>query len=142
MTDTIEIPEGQQADGTVPEQEPEERQEQQPETDTFTREYVQELRDESAARRVQAREAQEAMEPLQQRLFAALVERTGLLADPSDLPFDAALLEDETALQAAVEGLIETKPHLASRRVGGDVGQGRTGTKDDFSLAGMMAGRA
>lgn len=134
--ETIEIPVGQQADGTV---------ETPPETettDTFPRAYVEELRAESAKHRTAAKEAAEALEPLQQRLFSMLVEKSGRLADPSDLGFDAALLESEDALTAAIDQLLASKPHLASRRVVGDVGQGVSAGAATVSLAGMLQERA
>lgn len=134
--ETIEIPVGQQADGTVTGQE----QEEQPEGDTFPRAYVEELRAESAKHRTAAKEAAEALEPLQQRLFTLLVEKTGRLADPSDLAFDAALLDE--GLDAAIDALLAAKPHLASRRVVGDIGQGAGTPVEDFSLAGILRASA
>lgn len=149
----LEIPVGQRADGTTPDPEDEE---QRPETDeveqtpgdedeaeTFDREYVQRLRDEAAQHRVAAREAREALEPLQQRLFTAEVAATGRLADPTDLPFDAALLEDQTALAGAIEDLLARKPHLASRRTRGSIGQGGgSGRPEQVNLAAMLSSRA
>lgn len=136
--ETIEIPVGQRADGTVPTEETGGVDES---ADTFPRAYVEELRAESAKHRTAAKEAAEAVEPLQQRLFGLLVEKTGRLADPSDLAFDAALL-DEEALTAAIDALLETKPHLASRRVVGDIGQGAGTPVEDFSLAGILRASA
>lgn len=136
--ETLEIPVGQQADGSVPVEE----QADPPEGDTFPREYVEELRGEAAKHRTEAKEAREALEPLQQRLFTLLVEKTGRLADPSDLPFDAALLEDSNALETAIEDLLARKPHLASRRVVGDVGQGAGAPSSEVSLAGLLSGNA
>ncbi len=137
--ETLEIPVGQQADGTV---ETEETPEQPGSDDTFPRAYVEELRAEAAKHRTAAKEAAEALEPLQRRLFSVLVEQSGRLADPSDLAFDAALLDDESALTAAIDALLETKPHLASRRVVGDIGQGAGTPVEDVSLVGILAGRA
>ncbi len=110
--------------------------------DTFPREYVERLRSESAGHRTAAKAASEALLPVQQRLHALLVAGTGRLADPSDLPFDAAHLDDEAALTTALDELLTRKPHLASRRVVGDVGQGAGTPKAEVSLAGMLAGRA
>jgi len=138
-TETIEIPIGQQADGTVPVVDPPEVVEPPADADTFPRDYVERLREESAGHRVAAKEAREALEPLQQRLFTALVQQSGRLADPTDLPFDATLLEDEGRLTAAIDALVARKPHLASRRVSGDVGQGAGTPTDSFSLAGLLS---
>lgn len=137
--ETIEIPVGQQADGTV-ETPPEETVEVDESADTFPRAYVEDLRAESAKYRTDAKEAREALEPLQQRLFSVLVEKTGRLADPSDLAFNAALLDE--GLDAAIDALLATKPHLASRRVAGDVGQGAGEPVDSFSLAGLLSATA
>lgn len=113
-----------------------------PEGDTFPREYVEKLRKEAGDHRTAAKVATEALEPLQQRLHALLVAGTGRLADPSDLPFDAAHLDSEEALTAALDDLLARKPHLASRRVVGDVGQGAGTPKPEFSLAGLLAAGA
>lgn len=123
---------------------PAEEVETPPEGDTFPRDYVEKLREESAGHRTRAKAAEEALAPTQQRLHAALVAATGRLADPSDLPFDAAHLEDEAALTSAIDALIEGKPHLASRRVVGDVGQGAggDGSPGEVDLGGMMRSRA
>lgn len=90
--------------------------------DTFSRAYVEKLRQESAGYRVRAQRAAE----LEHRLHRALVAATGRLADPTDLEFDVAHLDDEDALNAALNDLLARKPHLASRRPRGDVGQGAT----------------
>ena len=84
-----------------------------PEGDTFPRAYVEDLRKESAGYRTQVRE-------LQERLHRMSVEQTGSLADPADLPFDAAHLESPEALQAAIAALLEAKPHLKARRFAPD----------------------
>jgi hypothetical protein len=104
------------------------------ETDTFPREYVQQLRDESAKYRTRAGKADQ----LAQRLHTALVAATGRLADPSDLAFDESHLEDADALTAAIDDLLNRKPHLAARRIVGDVGQGVTGPADSVDLAGLL----
>ena len=83
------------------------------EGDTFPRAYVEDLRKESAGYRTQVRE-------LQERLHRVSVEQTGSLADPADLPFDAAHLESPEALQAAIAALLEAKPHLKARRFAPD----------------------
>ncbi|WP_308280567.1 hypothetical protein [Williamsia sp. DF01-3] len=68
---------------------------------------------------------------------------TGKLADPTDLPFNAEHLEDPDALAAAVDALIEAKPHLKARRFVGDVGQGGRGSAEaGVNLLGMLNARA
>lgn len=103
--------------------------------DTFSRAYVEKLRQEAAGYRVRAQRTTE----LEQRLHAALVAATGRLTDSSDLEFDPAHLDDEDALSAALDELLTRKPHLASRRPRGDVGQGVTSNAvDTVDLAGIL----
>jgi len=95
---------------------------------TFPAAYVKELRDEAAKSRVGAKRA----EALAQQAVTAYVEVTGKLADPSDLPFSEELLNedglpDRSKIVAAVDDLLTRKPHLASTRPVGDVGQGARG---------------
>lgn len=107
--------------------------------ETFPREYVEKLRKESAGYRERAQQADQ----LAQRLHTALVAATGRLADPTDLPFDAEHLDDPDALNAAIDALVERKPHLKSRRVVGDVGQGAGSVKaGQVNLAEILRARA
>jgi hypothetical protein len=106
--------------------------------ETFPREYVEKLRDESAKHRQKAADRDD----LAQRLHAALVTATGRLADPSDLPFDEDHLSDPDAIEAAIDDLLARKPHLASRKPSGDVGQGAGSGSDDFNLAGLLRSQA
>ena len=92
------------------------------EEDTFPREYVEKLRDESAKYRQRAGKADD----LARRVHRLMVEQTGLLADPEDLEYDEEHLDDPEKLQSAVNDLLARKPHLAARRPRGDVGQGVT----------------
>ncbi|WP_245905964.1 hypothetical protein [Mycolicibacterium palauense] len=105
----------------------------------FPREYVQQLRKESAGYRERAQRADQ----LAQRLHSALVAATGRLQDPTDLTFDESHLDDPDKLKAAIDDLVTRKPHLKSRRVIGDVGQGAGGVKAaDVNLADMLRSRA
>lgn len=109
------------------------------EPDTFPRSYVEELRQENGKYRQRAQKTDE----LVQRLHTSLVAATGRLADPSDLEFNEAHLDDEEALNAAVEDLLARKPHLGARKPRGDVGQGITsGSSDTVDLAGLLRSRA
>lgn len=102
-----------------------------PEGETFSRSYVEKLRKESAKYRDRAKQVDEITaerDGLARRLHAALVAADGRLADPTDLEFDAAHLEDGQALAKAVGDLIARKPGLRSRKIGGDVGAGKRGT--------------
>ncbi len=106
--------------------------------ETFSRTYVEKLRRESQRYRERAAEA----DGLAQRLHTALVAATGRLADPTDLAFDAAHLDDPDALTAAVDELLTKKPHLASRRPVGDIGQGASRSSETVDLAGILRSRA
>jgi len=106
--------------------------------ETFPAEYVRKLRDESARHRTRAQRADD----LAARLHTAMVAATGRLADPSDLPFEESHVDDDEALTAAIDELLTRKPHLASRRPSGDVGQGASPSGDTVDLAGMLRARA
>ena len=109
------------------------------EPDTFPREYVVKLRDEAAAARIKAKQADD----YAQRLHVAQVAALGRLEDPGDLPYAEDLLDDPEALQQAVEDLLARKPHLASRRVRGDIGQGALSSESStVDLAGLLRARA
>ena len=116
----------------------EESTEEAEEDETFSREYVENLRDESAKYRTKAKDRDD----LAARLHTSLVAATGRLADPSDLTFDDAHLGDADTLTAALDELLARKPHLATRKPSGDIGQGATGTTDTVDLAGMLRSRA
>lgn len=103
----------------------------EPEGDTFPREYVERLRAESAANRTRAKD-------LATELHALRVEKLGVLADPTDLPYTDGL-DTLEAVQAAAEELIQRKPHLKARRVAGNIGQHQqTDGPAPVSLMGMM----
>lgn len=106
--------------------------------DTFPRSYVEKLRRESQGYRERANRATEYAE----RLHTELVRATGRLADPEDLPFDEAHLEDSDSLSGAIDALLKRKPHLASRRPTGDIGQGASGKGAPVDLAAMLRARA
>ncbi len=109
------------------------------EPETFDREYVQKLRDEAAGHRVKAKRT----DALNARLATAQAALTGKLADPTDLPFTDDLLDDdglvdEDKVHAAVEDLVQRKPHLAARRPTGNVGQGARPETPEIGLAAML----
>lgn len=61
------------------------------------------------------------------KLHTALVTIDGRLANPDDLPYSVDHLESPEALDAAITALIESRPGLRARSVGGDIGQGTRG---------------
>lgn len=108
------------------------------EAETFPRDYVVKLREESAKYRQRAADRDE----VATRLHTALVAATGRLQDPSDLPFDEAHLSDAEALSTAVDTLLQVKPHLATRKPSGNIGQGVSGVSDMVSLSGLLKANA
>ncbi|PWF26037.1 hypothetical protein [Ancrocorticia populi] len=109
-----------------------------PEPDSFPREYVEKLRDENAKYRRRAGQS----DVLAQRLHTALTAATGRLQDPTDLPYDAAHLDDPEALEQAIDDLLKAKPHLGARRPTGSIGQGQTSTTNMVDLAGILRANA
>ena len=122
----------------LPPDTPEASTEDANEPDTFPRSVVEELRRENARYRTRAGQADD----IAQRLHLELVRATGRLADPTDLAFDEGHLEDVDILDAAIDQLLSRKPHLASRRPQGDIGQGATGSADSVDLASILRARA
>ncbi|MCQ4365870.1 hypothetical protein KQR54_33210 [Mycobacterium gordonae] len=115
--------------------------EQEPDdsADKFPRAYVEKLRTEAKDNRHRAETAESRSDELTRQLFTLRVQATGKLADPTDLEFDADLLTDDDTLNAAIDDLISRKPHLKARKIGGSVGQGVTGNKEEpFSLLGRL----
>jgi hypothetical protein len=127
--DVVQVTEEQTADVppadlAVPTEEP----------DQFPRSYVEELRAEAKSWRLKAQKA----EPYAQRLHTELVKATGRLADPTDMPFNEEHLTDPDALTASIDELLARKPHLASRRPAGDVGQGAFSSGAPVDLAAIL----
>lgn len=128
---TVDTPEGV-VDPDTPEGEPTDTPE------TFPREYVEKLRDENAKYRQRAGQADD----LAKRLHIELVKATGRLADATDLPFDDEHVTDPGKLVAAIDTLLTEKPHLASRKPTGTIGQGASVTADTVSLSGLLRSNA
>lgn len=112
------------------------------EAESFPRAYVEKLRGESKRYRDSAKEHRTRADALASALWTARVASTDRLADPEDLPLpDDADPLDLDAVAAAVDELLERKPHLAARRARGDVGQHERRTDDAgdaVSLAAML----
>jgi hypothetical protein len=104
------------------------------EPETFPREYVENLRKESAKYRDRAKDR----DGVAHRLHTALVAATGRLQDPSDLPYADAHIEDPDQLDAAIDELLTRKPHLASHTPHGDIGQGVSQASDSVSLGALL----
>ncbi|HJX80277.1 hypothetical protein [Glutamicibacter sp.] len=111
-----------------------EEQEVSEDAETFPRSYVEKLRKEAAGHRDRAKRADD----LAARLHTALVEGTGRLADARDLPFDESHLDDPVALSEAIDAVLADKPHLATRKPMGNIGQGVAPVSNDVSLGGIL----
>lgn len=121
------------------EPDPEGDETDEPEGDTFGRDYVERLRSESAQHRRRAREQTERADRLAADLWRSRLALDGRLADPSDLPEpeDSADLTDDD-VRDAVADLLARKPHLAARRARGRVGQGEPDADTGPSLASLL----
>jgi len=110
------------------------------EPETFSREYVQQLRTENAAARVRATHGDEAITRLRELAIESAV--SAILMSPDDLSWSDDLADDSgfpdhDKILAAAEALIARKPHLARPR--GDVGQGqRSDALPPVSLSGLL----
>ena len=111
---------------------------------TFDRDYVEKLRSKSANYRLRMKESQSRVAELERALWTERVKRLDMVIDPDAVPYDADLLDDESATVAAIESLLEAKPYLRKRKASGDIGQhdsrGRGG--DGFTLTGALKNNA
>src|SRR5699024_3019678 len=126
--------------GTEPAEDDEDEDE---DGDTFPRAYVKRLRERSAGYRARAKDAEARTAELERALFTERVRALDVLADPSDLPVDADLLEDPDALRAAADDLVARRPHY--RRRGAAAGAGsreEAGSGPGVALLGLMRGGA
>lgn len=110
--------------------------------DTFDRAYVERLRRESGDHRRRARDAERVADELRAQLWRERVDALGLLADPGDLPFDADLLDDPDGIRAAVDALLDERPHLRTRRIRARIGQGEGSPTTGVSLSALLRGGA
>lgn len=120
-------------EGTDPKSEPDD----EPDTIVYKRADLEKLRQENGKYRQRAQRADD----LAHRLHIELVRATGRLADPTDLTFDEGHLEGDN-LSRAIDELLSLKPHLASRRPVGEIGQGVSPATGTVDLAAILRGKA
>ena len=139
ITETAEAWEPTQADydAAVREMDQAAAEEQAEEPETFPRSYVEDLRQENGKYRQRAQTG----DLYAQRLHTELVRATGKLADPTDIPFDETHLDSPDSLADAIDELLARKPHLASRRPIGDIGQGAAPSASTVDLAALLRER-
>lgn len=108
--------------------------------ESFSREYVEKLREEAKESRIKAQRAD--FLATEVRRLATREAARGVLTDPSVLVWSDAFegedgLPDHDALKAAAEDLARTSPWLARPR--GDIGQGQHGTgAQPLSLSALL----
>lgn len=96
-------------------------------------------RRQAARYRTELRELEGRADELVAELWRARLELDGRLADPDDLPVDPELVDDPDGIRAAVDALLERKPHLRSRRIRERAGQGEGNPAASVSLAQLLA---
>jgi len=109
---------------------------------TFDPAYIAQLRQEAAEGRVKAKRA----DALARQAVRAIVRSDGRLIDADDLAFDAQFLDDEGLVDsekvtAAIDSLVERKPHLAARRPSSEIPQGAQPMPGQVSLLDLLQGR-
>ena len=140
--ETDEIDDQQPADQDTPDRATEDPDENNVSRETSESEEpaekseVGKLRREAANYRTRLRESEQRADELARELVAARIRESGRLADPTDLDPDPALLEDG-ALDAAIDDLLERKPHLKARSFG-NVGQHDRAASDGVSLGSLL----
>jgi len=110
---------------------------------TFDPAYIAQLRQEAAEGRVKAKRA----DALARQAVRAIVKGDGRLIDADDLAFDAQFLDDDGLVDAekvtaAIDSLVERKPHLAARRPSSEIPQGAQPMAGQVSLLDLLQGRA
>ena len=102
---------------------------------------LQRARRDAAKYRRRLRDTESRLESLQRELFTARVRETGRLADPTDMPFDPELLDDDDGLTEAIDALTEAKPHLKARAFG-DIGQREVDRRPAVSIGSILRANA
>lgn len=108
----------------------------------FDAEYVGKLRQEAAEARMKAKRT----DALSSELLKAWTALDGRLIDPEDLTLDKSMLNEDGSLDrakvtAALDALIERKPHLAARRPVNPLPQGATPESEPVNLAALLRAR-
>lgn len=96
---------------------------------------------EAAKYRRQRNEARQLAEDYGRRLFTELVRSSGKLTDATDMPYSEELLENPEELAAAIDDLIEQKPHLKARQFQ-NIGQHGRAERPGVSLADILRNNA
>ena len=110
---------------------------------TFDADYVAKLRNEAAEHRVKAKRSDD----LARQLVRALAKADGRLIDADDLAYDSAYLDDDGLVDvdkvtAAIDTLVERKPHLAAQRPTSTLPQGARPEPNRVDLHGILRSNA
>lgn len=132
--ETVETPQDDDDDDGDPDDDPD--------SDETGGDGLARARKQAAKYRRQLRDTETERDELRESLWHARVDSLGLLADPTDLPLDADLLDDPDGIRQAVDDLLARKPHLRSRRIRERAGQGEGSTSTGVSLSALLARRA
>ncbi len=133
----------EQAPEQVPETASETPVETTTEPETYSADYVKELRAEAAERRVKAKRVDTANE----RLARAYASQDGRLVDVNELAFTEAMLDDDgladpAKVTAAIDELLTAKPYLANQRPQQPIPQGvREDVPDQPGLFSLLRDR-
>jgi hypothetical protein len=105
----------------------------------YEAEYVERLRKEAGDYRVRAKRS----DALARQAVASMVRADGRLIDHDDLAFDDAMLDDDGLIdadkvQAAIDALVERKPHLAAQRPNASIPQGARPEPDRLDLHSIL----
>lgn len=135
-------------------QEATETQETTDQTEKFDAAYVEKLREENAKHRKEAQAAKTKATKAQNRANQVVLakELAGVLSDPNDLLvyvpeadiYDESGDVDPEKVKPVVDGLLESRPYLANRVFGGDVGMGDRGpaTPEQWSFSDYLRANA
>lgn len=110
---------------------------------TFDAEYVSKLRAEAAEYRVKAKR----VDDLARQSARTMTQLDGRLIDVDDLAFDPAFVDeaglvDSAKVTAAIDGLVERKPHLTKQRVTPISAQGARAEPERVDLHGILRSHA
>jgi hypothetical protein len=104
--------------------------------------YLNRIRRQAASARARARDAETRADTLARELWTARVAALGLLADPTDLPYDPELLADADAIADAVAELLAAKPHLRRRQIPAGLAQASPADTPTLSLGEILRANA
>lgn len=131
--------EGSESDATEADELEDGADDDSPDDDDLPGGELARARRQAARYRTELRDLEGRADELVAELWRARLELDGRLADPDDLPVDPELVDDPDGIRAAVDSLLERKPHLRSRRIRERAGQGEGNPAASVSLAELLS---